>query len=110
MGTKVDRLQEQLGTADGQKMFVEWYANPTTQLMLAAAREAARPIKEYLSDATAIIGLHGESVGANNILDFLETPWTHGRGAGGDLGAERKRPPKPTYGAEGILKETSDGN
>ena len=97
--SNVERVQRSLHTSDGQRAFLAWFKNETTQLMLAAVRDIARPKGVLMPDASVSLYEHGRSVGANEVLDFLTHPKEN-------VDNPDNTTIKPTYGREAILKET----
>jgi len=97
--TAVDRLQEGFGTAAGQKAYVDWIANPMTQALVAAARELSRPFRPHVADPNAIAMALGETIGANQVLDFLTNPTSHTA-----LRQRGEKSPQPDYGSRQILE------
>lgn len=99
--TATEKLRHSLQTAEGEKAWVEWFANPTTQLVLDVAREQARPKPVAVdSDALASVRAHERSVGANELVDMLMDPVAF-------RAPDRQNPLnqlRPDYGAEEILK------
>jgi len=100
--TKVDRLTQYLGTADGQRAFIEWLSSDVTQLMLSASRELVAPVG--LGDAPsgeAALYRLGDTVGGNRVLNFMSNPLPL-------VEAKRMQDSlsvSPRYGADSILKE-----
>jgi len=100
MNPALDEVRKMLSSAEGQKAFVEWSANPVTQRLVAAAKEFAKPVCRLtpgVSMAEASIAALYKSLGAYDILDFFAAP---------NRFTEKKlesASPKPTYGAEKIL-------
>lgn len=88
MTYNIDKVREFLASEGGMTSFLEWLGNPVTQLLLAAARERARPRAPY-PPFTADYRL-GETKGAFDIIDFISSP---------AIGPDKDEPPAlyPTY-------------
>lgn len=67
-----DELKRALSTPEGEKAYLAWIGHPVTAMFLAAGRELARP-KRPLNPDDSLLAF-GESLGANNILDFMISP------------------------------------
>lgn len=93
---RIDTVTDFLRTAKGQETFLEWLKSDTTQLLLGAARELARPRMPSTSDAVSVGAALGESVGANMIVDFLSNPQSV---------APPAAAPSRDYGARVIIKQ-----
>jgi hypothetical protein len=87
------KIQNILGSADGQKTYLAWRKNPMTQDLLAAALEQVSP-HIPTQDGLSSDYLLGHSVGGHFVLDYLKA---------GDAGASSNHVtqplPKPMYGA-----------
>lgn len=72
------RVREWLGSPEGSKEFISWMSNPVTMLLLEAARERARPsaseiyVPKGVDPSACMLGI---GIGANDTLDFLESPF-----------------------------------
>ncbi len=98
--TAYDRILKSLETAEGRQNFQQWSENEITKMVLAAAREIARPtpLPEGAVDPYACLYQHGRGVGANSVLDFLSSPLRFAKGG------EKPRELFPDYGSKAILR------
>jgi hypothetical protein len=89
-------LTGMLSKAEGQKAYLEWIAHPVTQKVIAASRELARPRIPRSPDEIGIT--LGESLGKNDLLDFMISP------TGATSGKMRGELPQVRYGVKPVNK------
>lgn len=95
----LSELQGLLATEDGQKAYIDWISHPVTQKVIAAGRELARP-KPLGLEADCHVA-YGESMGANNLLDFIASP------VGANANKMRGVLPPATYGVKPTKENTN---
>jgi hypothetical protein len=101
MNPSTNRLWKLLSTSDGQKAFLDWYAEDMTQLLIASCRELAKPKPQMQPDATTSIYECGRAAGANEIIDFIAEPRR-----GSELLSDNVTGlPVATYGCKDILSK-----
>jgi hypothetical protein len=95
MGTSESKLAQMCQGESGEGQYLDWLANPFTQMFLSTFRERGRPARSTMMTSDAAFMALGESYGWNGAADLIESPRATTPKAGRSLDASYGAGPAP---------------